>query len=299
MALNLYLSGTDVTLTVPMTDSLGNALAVNSVSYYVTDMNENVIVPATALGSFTALDAVASITVPGADNTITDPPAANAITSAQIDQFNTRELRTVVLECLLSSGNTVVLKQSYGIEHPDPLTVGLNSFLTLPNAELLSLDMTGLSAWSGASDQEKIGALITARQRICQLNFWLLNSNTNWGQDNMNYVPEGAYQTPYASAGQNNMFIFNGNLGLLTPKQFSNLPARFQTALKYGQVAEADFLLGGSDTLKKRQEGMILDEIGDVKQMYRAAKPLDLPVSKKTLWYLSAFVTFSKRIGRG
>ena len=296
--MELYLSGTDVTLSVPLQDRYGNALSVASVSYYVVDMNDNVVVPSTPISSFTSGGASVSILVPASVNVITDPPAASAITSAQIDKFNTRESRTVVLECLLTSDNTVLVKLSYGIEHPDPLVVGMNSFITLPNAELLTLDISGLSAWSTSSDQDKIAALITARSRICQLNFWLLNSNTNWGQDNLNYVPEGSYLTPYASA-VGNMFIFNGNLGLLTPSQYGNLPERFRLALRLGSVTEADYLLGGDPVTQRRQDGLMLESIGESKQMYRASKPLDLPVSKNTLRYLSSFVTFSKRIGRG
>lgn len=297
--MELYASGTDVTMTVPIQDRFGNALDVSTISYEVTDMNDNVVVTPTALSSFVAGSPTASITVPAVVNQITDPPSANSITSAQIDEFNTRETRTIGLTCVLTNGNTVFLTASYGLEHPDPLIIGLNSFQTLPSAELTALDIVGLQAWGLASEQDKVAALINARQRICQLNFWLLNSNTNWGQDNLNYVPAGSYQTPYATAGMSNMFIFNGNLGLLTPLQYSNLPVRFRTALRYAQVAEADFLLGGDPHMQRRQEGLLLESIGETKQMYRAGRPIDLPISKDALRYISAFVTFAKRIGRG
>ncbi len=297
--MDIYLAGTDVISSVPMMDRNGNVLSVASINYYITDMSDTVVLPLTTLAGFVSGSSQATVLVPAIANVITDPPIASAITAAQIDQFNTREIRTIVLECILTSGNSVVIKASYGLEHPDPLIVGLNSFQTLPNGELIAMDIVGLNHWLGAAERDKIAAMITARYRICQLNFWLLNSNTNWGQDNMNYVPEGAYQTPYASAGQNNMFIFNGNLGLLTPTQYDNLPVRFRTALKYAQVAEADFLLGGDQHIQRRQDGLVLESIGETRQVYRNTKPIDLPVSKITLRYLSAFVTFAKRIGRG
>ncbi len=296
--MDIWPSGTDVTVEIPLVDSNGNALNVAAINYVVDDMNDTQVVAPTALAGFVAGTATASITVPAADNTITDPPAASTITNAQIDQFDTRESRTIVLTCKLTNGNTYYVKASYGLEHIDPLIIGMNSFQTLPNAELTAMNIVGLNAWITASDPQKISALVMARTRICQLNFWLLNSNTNWGQDSMNYIPEGQYQSPYVAAGQNNLFIFNGNLGLLTPTQFGNLPIRFRTVLRYAQVAEADFLLSDSDPIKRRQDGLISKSIGDVRESYRRGKPLDLPVSKLALQYLSPFVTFAKGIGR-
>ena len=295
--MEIYLTGTDVSLTVPMNDRNGNALDVTSISYEVVNQNNLTLVSSTPLAGFTTSDANAAIVVPATFNIIAEVPST--ITSNQIDTFNTREIRTVKLYCLLSSNNTITLTVSYVLEHSDPLRVGINSFQTLPLGELTAMDIPNITGWAGASDQDKISAMVAARNHICQLNFWLLNSNTNWGQDNLNFVPDGSYVSPYVSAGNNSMFIFNGNLGLLTPTQYAALPARFQTALRLAQVAEADSLLGGDPLAQRRQDGLLLESVGDVKQMFRAGKPLDLPVSKRSLRYLSAFVTMTKRIGRG
>jgi hypothetical protein len=297
--MELYLAGTDVNLSVPLVDRNGNALTVDLISYRVVDQDGVEKVASIALDTYAPGDAYAAILVPAVKNIIAEVPADSAITSKQIDTFNTREARVAELSCTLASGNTIVINVTYGLEHQDPLRVGINSFQPLTKAELTAMDISNLTGWNAASDQDKIAAMITARNHICQLNFWLLNSNTNWGQDNMNYVPEGAYQTQYASAGANNMFVFNGNLGLLTPLQYGRLPERFKTALRLAQVAEADSILGGDPVELRRREGLLLESIGEVKQMFRTGKPLDLPVSKRALRYLSAFVTFSKRIGRG
>ena len=296
--MEIYLTGTDVNQAVTLQDRNGNALDVESVSYRVVDMNDVELVALTLLDSFTSGDTLATVFVPAVDNTIVEVPADASITSRQIDTFNTREIRTVELACLLASGNTVMLKSSYGLEHSDPLRIGINSFQALPQAELTALDIPGVSAWDAAADVDKIAALIAARSHICQLNFWLLNSNTNWGQDSLCYVPEGSYTSPYAGGGQN-IFIFNGNVSLLTPTQYGRLPERFKSALRLAQLAEANSILGGDPTAARRQEGLLLESIGEVKQMFRAGKPIDLPVCKSALRYLSAFVTFSKRIGRG
>lgn len=296
--MELYLTGTDVNLSVPLLDKNGNALTVNSITYRVVDQDGVELVPITALATFIAGSAAATVLILAAQNTIVEVPADAAITSKQIDTFNTREARIVEMQCLLSSGNTTILNAAYGLEHADPLRVGINSFQPLTKAELTALDISGLTGWAAASDQEKIAALITARAHIVQLNFWMLNSNSNWGQNSLSYVPEGGYVTPYASVG-GNAFIFNGNLSLLTPTQYGRLPERFKTALRLAQVAEADSILGGDPVELRRREGLLLESIGESKQMFRTGKPLDLPVSKRALRYLSAFVTMTKRIGRG
>jgi hypothetical protein len=293
--MDIYLAGTQVTLVVPLQDRNGNPLTVTSISYRVVDNTDTQIVPLTALATFIAASTSATIVVPATLNNLAVIPAT--ITNNQIDMFSTREVRTVELH-LTISGNTVILTKSYALESDDPLMVGLNSFQTLPQAELVSIDIPNLLAWSAATDSDKLAALIDARSHICMLNFWLLNSNINWGQDSLNFIPDGTYQSPYISTGSG-MFIFNGNLSLLTPTQYNTLPIRFRAALCKAQVAESDSIMGGDPIDIRRREGLMLESIGEVKQMFRAGKPIDLPVSKRALKYLSQFVTFAKHTGRG
>lgn len=292
--MDIYLAGTAVTLSVPLQDRSGNALDVASVEYRVIDQAGGEKVARTALSDFTPGDTEAMVSVPADVNQIAGIP--ENIGYNQIDQFNPREARTVELFLIDAAGNTTILAKSYALEPSDVLIVGLNSFQTLTQADLLSLEIPNVSGWAAASEHEKITALIEARVRICQLRFTLIGSNINFGQDNLNYVPEGSWPTPYAGPG---MFMFNGNLALMTPANFVRLPPRFKTALSKAQVAEADAILGGDPVETRRQEGMILESIGESKQMFRSAKPLDLPVSRRALKYLSPFVTFSKHIGRG
>lgn len=218
----------------------------------------------------------------------------STITAGMIDSFFVRESRTVELFVTDAAGNTVLLTKTYALEPAETLIAGLNSFQSFSQAELVALDIPQLIGWNGANEKDKIAALIEARLQICQLRFSLLNSNVNFGQDNLNYVPEGSYPTPYAG-----MFMFNGNLALITPSNFVKMPPRFRLALCRAQVAQADAVLGGDPVDVRRKEGLILESIGEVKQMFRGGKPLDLPVSKRALKYLSPFVSFSQRIGRG
>ena len=290
--MEIYLAGTPVALTVALQDRNGNALEVASVEYRIVKQDGSEVMPRAALDSFGG-GSEAVVEVPAEINAVAEINPA-AITAAQIDSFFVRESRTVELFCTDAAGNTVLLTKTYALEPAETLIAGLNSFQSFSQAELVAMDIPQLAGWNNANEKDKIAALIEARLQICQLRFSIINSNVNWGQDNLNYVPEGAYPTPYAG-----MFMFNGNLALITPSNFVKLPPRFKLALCRAQVAQADAVLGGDPVDTRRKEGLILESIGEVKQMFRGGKPLDLPVSKRALKYLSPFVSFSQRIGRG
>lgn len=281
MALDVYLNNTDVTVTVDLVDEMGNLLNVNSVDYRVVNQDNTVLVARVAASGFTAGDSQVAITVPQASNTM-------AATS-------TREVRSVELYCVTDAG-TIGFSKSYGLELMDPLKVGTNTFQNFAMAQLTAMDIPNLVAWHAAPEQEKVRALIDAREHIVQLNFNLLNSNVNFGQDSLNYVPEGSFQSAYVA--QNSLFIFNGNLNLLDETQFNQLPDRFKKALRQAQVVEANAILGGDPDDAKRSAGIVEERIGESTVKFNQGAKLSLPVCKRALGYLSYYVTFAKRIGR-
>lgn len=282
MALDVYLNNTDVTLAIALVDSAGNDLTVNEVEYRVMDQDGDEIVARDALVDFIAGDTTATVLVEAAQNIITND--------------RTREIRTVELYCVTDTG-TILLTKSYAIEVADPLVVGINSFQSFPQAQLTSLDIPNVAAWHAASDQQKIQALMDAREHIVQLNFNLLNSNVNFGQDQLAYVPEGQFQSSYVA--RNSLFIFNGNLAILNTVQFNALPEKFKAQLRKAQIAEANYILGGSPEDELRQSGVVEEKIGESARKYRdRGVALRLPVCRRALNYLSYYVTFAKRIGR-
>lgn len=291
MTMDVFLAGTPVSLVVSLQDRSGNAIEASAVEYRIIKQGGEEVFPRAVLDSF-AGDEEVTIEIPAHLNDLASVDHST-MTHRHVDSVSVREVRTVELY-LTVGGNTVLMTKSYVLEPAESLVPGLNSFQTLPEAEMMALDVPGLHGWAGATEREKMAALVDARARIIQLRFNLLNSNINWGQDNLNFVPEGTYPTPYAG-----VFMFNGNLGLLTPAHYGRLPPRFKSALCKAQVVEADVLLGGDPTDDRRKDGLMLESIGEVKQMFRPGKPLDLPISKRALRYLSPFVSFSKRIGRG
>lgn len=290
--MEVFLAGTAVTLVVPLSDRSGNPITATAVEYRVVKHDGTEALARTVLAGFTGPATEATVATDAVINTTAavDP---TAITFAQLDSVSVRESRTVELFVTTDSGNTILLTRSYGLEPADSLIAGVNSFQSYAQAEMGSLDIPGMTGWAASSELERTAALIEARWRIVQLRFALLNSNMNFGQDNLGYVPEGSFPTPYTG-----MFMFNGNLAVLTPRQFVALPPRFLAALRKAQVAQANALLTADPISAKRAEGLILESIGEVRQMYRQGKPLDLPVCKEALRYLSPFVSFSKILGR-
>jgi hypothetical protein len=279
--MDIFLAGTAVNAVAPLVDRNGSALTVTALGYRIVDQNNTEIVPRTNLAGFVSGSATATITVLAINNNI----AVGAI----------REIRNIELFCTVG-GNLVMLNKAYVLEPVDPLQIGVNSFQNYAQSQMTAMDIPNTPSWDAATDNDRIAALIDARSHIIQLNFYLLNSNINFGQDNLNYIPQGVYVSNYVTT--NGLFIFNGNLGLLDATQYAQLPARLKTALNMAQVAEADHILGGDVLGQKRRDGIMLESIGEVKQMYRAAKPLDLPVSRRALGYLSYFVTFTKKLAR-
>lgn len=285
--MDIYLGGTSVSLTVPLVDMQGNPLAPDSVDYRVINSKGVEVVPRTPLDTFAPGMSEADVTIPAEINQLTPLGNINLYGMA----YNTREARTVELYCLIS-GNTVLLSQSYGLQPSDVLIVGVNSFQTYAQSELTALDIPNLPGWDAADERQRTAALIDARYHIVQLNFSLLNSNSNLDQTNINYVPD------VRSIGRSDIFVFNGNLDLLTPNEYLTLPNKLQNVLRLSQVVEADYILGGQPVEGKRRAGLMESKAGESSQMFRPGKPLDLPVCRRAMSYLGYYVTFARRVTR-
>lgn len=282
MTLDIYLADTEVTLTIDLVDAAGNGLSVNAIQYTVLDMNGQALVAQTSLAGFTSGDSQAVVVIPMLSNQLTAP--------------NTREVRTVELRCATDTG-TIGLSKTYAIETTDPLKVPETSFQTFPMAQLTAFDLPNIAAFHAASERDQIAALMEARSHIVQLNFNLLNSNANFGQDSLNYVPEGSFQSSHVA--RNSVFVLNGSLDLLDETQFNQLPERFKKALRQAQVLEANAILGGEPDDAKRSIGIIEERIGESTIKFGQGAKLTLPVCRRALGYLSYYVSFAKRIGRG
>lgn len=276
--MKLYLAGTDVSLIIPIQDRYGNALSATAVDYEVVLSDNTAVVNRQPVGGFVAAQPSVSITIPASANQLSG-------------QFP-REPRKVNLYCVID-GNTVLISESYGIEPADPLWAGVNSFQSFAEAEMTAASMPNLAGWESADADAKIAAMVEARLNICRINFALLDSNARWGQNSLNYVPEGTYKVDTI---RNNLLFYG--LDSLTQEQYLKLPERFRNALKLAQVAEADMLLGGDDLLQKRQAGIVEDSTGESTQRFRTGKVLTQSVCSRAMRYLSPYISYSMRLGR-
>ncbi|MDR9847023.1 hypothetical protein [Herbaspirillum huttiense] len=279
--MNVFSASTEVTVSVPLADKSGNALTVDAVTYRVLDQDDQVIVPDTPLTAFVAGSPAAVIVIPANKNGLADGVAS--------------ALRNLVLECRIGS-NTVFIQDAYGIEVEDPLVVGVNSFQTVAQARFTAMSLIDIPSWQAADDRSQMLALIEARANIVRLSFRALNSNVMWGQDSLNFVPEGTRDVNYV--GRSDMFNFNGSLELLTPDQFKKLPTYLLDALRRAQVVEANEILGGDSIASRRRLGLVQDNVGESRQTFRQSKPLELPVCARAMRYLSRYVSMSLRTVR-
>jgi len=181
--------------------------------------------------------------------------------------LNRRGLRSVEITTVEDDGSLGLIVTRYALKSGDMLAVGENSYLKFNEAALLTMDMPMLSGWGYANDVSKESAMIEAYNRIGMLTFTV----------------EG---------------VEISSLNTMTTKDFDALSVVFRNAIKKAQISEADVILGGDPVAAKREEGLLADSVGESSVMFRPGKPLIMSVSRRTLNYLSGFVSFSNRLAR-
>jgi hypothetical protein len=254
---DIFRSGNEITVEIPLVDADEFQLVSTAVEYRVLDEIGNIVVPL-SLTSFAAGDNIVSITVPAISNELA------------LDKI--RGLRVVDLKVTLESGQIVYIQHDYALEIESNLIVMTNSYQTLSEAKLLTLEMTDMKAWLLTKDRQRTAAMVEAFDRIGRLTFNISGS----------YIPsDGGISL--------NEFLIS---------DFNALPDLFISAVKKAQISEADIILGGDPIHKKREDGLMSDSVGESSVMFRPGKPLLMSVSRRTLDYLAGWVSFSARMGR-
>ena len=182
--MNSYIAATEISLAFTPQDDSGNPLDLSSVSYEIRDGEGTVLVPLAPLQNY----------APNTDIELVVGAAFN-----QLSQGKAKDIRVIEFQGIDSTGNAVKFDFTYLIIGSDGLAIGGNTFMSFALAELVASDMPSLTGWSGASKQEKIAALIEARLRIVRLRFNL--GNHMWGQDSLNFIPEGTRVVNYVGEG--------------------------------------------------------------------------------------------------
>jgi len=179
----------------------------------------------------------------------------------------TKGMRSITVSTLEDDGSRGSVVFRYALRGSEPLVVGENSYQKFNAAALLTLEMPELTGWDFATDLRKEAAMIEAYNRIGMLRFTV---------DGVDII----------------------GLNELTTDEFDELSVIFIAALKKAQLSEADIVLGGDPISAKREEGLLSDSVGESAIMFRPGKPLLMSVNRRSLNYLSGFVSYGNRLVR-
>lgn len=197
----------------------------------------------------------------GADDTeaaITVPGSSNTL-GVEDDRI----LRVIVLKMTTADGSIYSNTYTYVIEHTDVLDVMWNSYQTYEQAQLSAMNIASLPGWDAATEIDRKSALAEAFHMLGKLTYKAtldLNSND--------------------------------------AAEFLAFDEDFVSSVRLAQVAEADHLLGGSPSDTLRSEGLMAKSVGESSQMFRAGKPISLPVCAKALRLLTGYISFGMALGR-
>lgn len=324
--MNVFISGNVVESNIALNDDAGNPIAdVVAVTYRVIDSENNELVKPTVYVPNgddypeETEDPAEPETPETPEEALTDEPEQeepseepsepveeepiSEVTIQTSEEVNTlkeetsRDIRIICLKAKTKTGAVFSLEYAYGLTIADPLTVGVNSFMTYRQAQKLAMDMPKLNNWESMSQSQRISALLEAKQRICRLAFDF--GQVRLDMTKQDYVVQAAGKPRCVQVGE--IFgVYGGSVKLedLSVEDFEALPTKFRTALMQAQLAEANDVLEVDSIAERRRQGLILETIGEVKQMFSSIIPAQMAVSSKAMSYLSRYLASGKKIGR-
>lgn len=178
-------------------------------------------------------------------------------------------VRLVELAVVDSDGNTHNVQAAYALDAGNRLQKGINSFLIYAKAVQVALTMPENDCLTGASINQAVLALIQAFHNIALAPVVVTTA-------------DGTQSSPSE----------------LDATALNALDADTLVKLERAQVAEAIEILGLDPTEERRRAGLISQSHGEVTEFYRTAKPLNMPIGRKTARELSGLMVWAKPIGR-
>lgn len=320
--MNVFISGNVVESNIALNDDAGNPIAdVVGVTYRVIDSENNELVkptvyvpngedypeeteeptepetPETPEEALTDEPEQEEPSEPVEEETISEVIVQTSEEVNTLKEETSRDIRIICLKAKTRSGAVFSLEYAYGLTIADPLTVGVNSFMTYRQAQKMAMDMPKLNNWESMSQSQRISALLEAKQRICRLAFDF--GQVQLDMTKQDYVVQAAGKPRCVQVGE--IFgVYGGSVKLedLSVEDFEALPTKFRTALMQAQLAEANDVLEVDSIAERRRQGLILETIGEVKQMFSSIIPAQMAVSSKAMSYLSRYLASGKKIGR-
>lgn len=270
----IYDAGSKVTVSVAApVDGAGAVVATTGVEYAIFDQTRATILARGALAGYTSGDAAASVVIAATENEL----AAGA----------ERELRRIEVYFLVAAGDERLVSTTYIIQSASPLTMMVNTFQVLDEAELTALEFPSLEGWAMATDQQKIAALTSAHDNMCRLSYKYLTEADQQALDIT--TDQDRWGRPY---------YYVPSMKHATEDTWDEFSADFKRALRRAQVVEADILLAGDPVGDKRRQGIITETIGESKVFLSSRPALQLPVNRATLEQLRGYTHRSARIAR-
>lgn len=260
----MYLAGTTITVQVPLLNYSGATVTPTVAPTYSLLDESGVVLLSNQTATWTSPDTTASITISSVNNTLS-PGAYQAA-------------RQIVLSVTTAEGIdavsfTYVIQSTY-----DGIVVGVNAAGTVAKADMLALSM-GLDQWFTLSMKSKAQHLRAAYQRLALLRYQPLDS---FYYDQTN---------PFRPKLTNGVSLLD-----LSISEFNALDVEFLTALNKAQLVEAHYV--AFEEAEVADDRLVLDTIGDVKQMYRNSKSIKsvIPVTEKAFLYLTKYATLSTKV---
>lgn len=270
MTTPVYPEGTDVSLTFKLPEVGGSPVTPTAIAQTLRDETGVEIAAPSSIPVAGITDEI-NVTIPAGLNFALAPRAA----------------RVVALAVTTAHG-TYHLQQIYLIEQADQLQVLRNTFVTLPEALMIERDLINVGTFAGAPEQAKVNALVNAHRNLCK---FIYRFQAPISQSSITF-------DPYNATRRWSDYTYVVDIDKLTQTEWDNTPDEFRTALKRGQIAEANALLQGDPIGDKRRAGIVSETIGESSMFMSQAKPLQLPCSRAALDFLTPYITREVRIAR-
>lgn len=229
--------------------------------------------------------------------------AQNEVTISIGEEFNVvpvgqiKDARSLVVTFIKSDDSVISeSKQFYLIESKTPLVVGVNSFVSLEKFRLIASTTPKMTYFAKATDDEIVVALAESCSKLKRYRY---NLGRSTAMNNVSYVSEVAHK-PMSIMDYCHLHSQGDILKDLTPEFYKLLPEDFRTALEKAQVIEANHILSPTDDIaERRQKGVILETINEVKMMFSNVAPIKSNTSTEALAVLSPWLIRNVRLARG
>lgn len=251
-----FLADQDITLTIDVSDV---GMALTAVDYMVVDEEGGVIVARTSLPGITSSTTDVTITVPAVSNAL---PVGKTIVARSV---------TLLITGTGLAGGLAAKKVSYAITALDRLPAPGASFQSLISADMLASDIPGLPSWAVATDEQKTGALMEARNRMVQMRYY--------------WIPED-YMRRVSSHIELNEYWFN----TMSTSEWATMDSQFKTALRRAQLIEADFLLTDDPDAAMRSAGVINNKIGESSKTFVSTRASKSPICPRAMTVIARFL---------